>query len=56
MLKLTIFGSSSKGNCYLLENNKTKIMLDCGIKKLQDMLMIWGKWWYGRNMETNRKL
>lgn len=40
MLKLTIFGSSSKGNCYLLENNKTKIMLDCGIKKLQDKVDI----------------
>ena len=36
MLKITIYGSSSKGNCYLLDNGKTKIMLDCGIKKLKE--------------------
>lgn len=31
MLSLKILGSSSKGNCYILENNDTKIMLDCGV-------------------------
>ena len=31
MLSLKVLGSSSKGNCYILENNDTKIMLDCGI-------------------------
>ena len=31
MLSLQILGSSSKGNCYILENNDTKIMLDCGV-------------------------
>ena len=31
MLKLKVLGSSSKGNCYLLENNDTKILLDCGV-------------------------
>lgn len=38
MLNLKVFGSSSKGNCYLLENNNTKILLDCGVdyKKIID--------------------
>lgn len=31
MLKLTVLGCSSKGNCYLLENDDTLIMLDCGV-------------------------
>lgn len=31
MLSLKILGSSSKGNCYILENNDTKILLDCGV-------------------------
>lgn len=35
MLKLVVYGSSSKGNCYVLSNNDTSIMLDCGIKNLQ---------------------
>lgn len=38
MLKLRVLGSSSKGNSYLLENNDTKILLDCGVdyKKIID--------------------
>jgi len=31
MLTLKVLGSSSKGNCYVLENNDTSIMLDCGV-------------------------
>lgn len=31
MLTLTIYGSSSKGNCYLLSSDTTTIMLDCGV-------------------------
>lgn len=31
MLSLKILGSSSKGNCYVLTNNDTSIMLDCGV-------------------------
>ena len=31
MLNLNVLGSSSKGNCYILENNDTKLMLDCGV-------------------------
>lgn len=34
MLMLKVFGSSSKGNCYLLDNGKTKILLDCGVKNI----------------------
>ena len=36
MLTLEIYGSSSKGNCYVLDNGKNKIMLDCGVKKLNE--------------------
>ena len=36
MLKLKIIGSSSKGNCYILQSNTTSIMLDCGCKKIID--------------------
>lgn len=31
MLSLNVVGSSSKGNCYILTNNDTKILLDCGV-------------------------
>lgn len=31
MLTLQVLGSSSKGNCYVLSNNDTSIMLDCGV-------------------------
>lgn len=31
MLSLDVLGSSSKGNCYILQNNDTRIMLDCGV-------------------------
>jgi len=31
MLTLQVLGSSSKGNCYILSNNDTSIMLDCGV-------------------------
>ena len=31
MLTLQVLGSSSKGNCYVLTNNDTSIMLDCGV-------------------------
>lgn len=34
MLKLKIIGSSSKGNCYILQSDTTSIMLDCGCKKV----------------------
>ena len=36
MLKIKIYGSSSKGNCYILSNNDTSIMLDCGVKNMQN--------------------
>lgn len=37
MFKLTIYGSSSKGNCYLLSSDTTTIMLDCGVKRLLNL-------------------
>lgn len=36
MLKLKIIGSSSHGNAYILSNNDTTIMLDCGTKKVME--------------------
>lgn len=32
MLDIQVIGSSSKGNCYLLDDGHTKIMLECGVK------------------------
>lgn len=42
MLTLQVLGSSSKGNCYILSNNDTSIMLDCGVdyKKIIDNIDI----------------
>lgn len=34
MIKLKIISSSSKGNCYILSNKDTSIMLDCGSRKI----------------------
>lgn len=34
MLKVEILGSGSKGNCYILSNKDTSIMLDCGSRKI----------------------
>ncbi len=36
MLKLKVMGSSSKGNEYVLQNNKSTIILDCGVKNTKD--------------------
>lgn len=33
MLKIKCFASSSKGNLYLLENEETRILLECGVEK-----------------------
>lgn len=30
-MKISVLGSSSKGNCYILESNGRKIMLECGL-------------------------
>lgn len=40
MLKMYCYGSSSKGNCFILENNKTSIMLDCGVKNIENKINI----------------
>lgn len=42
MLTLTIYGSSSKGNCYVLDNGNSKVMLDCGVKNIGHNLNIGG--------------
>lgn len=31
-MKLTILGSSSAGNCYILENDREALILECGVK------------------------
>lgn len=38
MLKLKILGSSSKGNCYLLSSDITSILLDCGVKHIENKI------------------
>lgn len=30
-MKINVLASGSKGNCYILESNNRKIMLECGI-------------------------
>lgn len=40
MLTLKVYGSSSKGNCYLLSSDTTSIMLDCGIKHIEKKLVV----------------
>lgn len=32
MINIQVVGSSSKGNCYLIDDGYTKIMLECGVK------------------------
>lgn len=38
MLNLTIYGSSSRGNCYLLNSDNTSILLDCGVKHIENLV------------------
>lgn len=33
MLNIKCFASSSKGNMYLVQNEETKILLECGMNK-----------------------
>lgn len=41
MLKLECYGSSSKGNCFVLsDNDGEKIMIDCGVRNVADKLDI----------------
>ena len=37
MLKLNVYGSSSKGNCYFLTNGNDTLCLDLGVKKLDNL-------------------
>lgn len=32
MINIQVIGSSSKGNCYLVDDGQTKLMLECGVK------------------------
>lgn len=38
MLKIYFYGSSSKGNCIVLEDNNSSIMIDCGVKKVENKI------------------
>lgn len=40
MLKMLCYGSSSKGNCFTIEDDNGMIMLDCGIKNISDIIDI----------------
>ena len=33
MIKIKSYGSGSSGNCYFLTNNKTNIILECGLNE-----------------------
>ena len=35
MLKISFYGSSSKGNCLVLEDNESSVMIDCGVKNVE---------------------
>lgn len=35
MLMIKFYGSSSKGNCLVLEDNNNSIMVDCGVKNVE---------------------
>lgn len=38
MLKMLCYGSSSKGNCFTIEDNNGMIMLDCGVKNVENKI------------------
>lgn len=38
MLKITFCGSSSKGNTTILEDDKSSIMLDCGVRNVENKI------------------
>lgn len=40
MLKIDFYGSSSKGNCLVLEDNENSIMVDCGVKNVEKKIDI----------------
>lgn len=41
MINIEVFNSGSKGNMYLVENNDTKILLECGIAKDKLINTLW---------------
>jgi Cft2 family RNA processing exonuclease len=40
-MKLRCLGSSSKGNCYILESHNEALILECGVK-LSDVKKVFG--------------
>jgi len=38
MMSLKVYGSSSKGNCYLFSTSTTNILLDCGVKNIEEKI------------------
>lgn len=38
MLMIKFYGSSSKGNCLVLEDNKSALMVDCGVKGIENKI------------------
>lgn len=41
MIKIEVFNSGSKGNMYLVENENTKILLECGVNKNKLINTLW---------------
>lgn len=40
MLMAKFYGSSSKGNCLVLEDNDSSIMVDCGVKNVEKKINV----------------
>lgn len=40
MLMAKFYGSSSQGNCLILEDNKQSIMVDCGVKNVEKKINV----------------
>lgn len=38
MLKLKVYGSSSSGNCFILDDGNEQIMIDCGVSKIENKI------------------
>ena len=50
MIEIKSFGSGSSGNLYYVKNEKTKILLECGMKKEAIVKKIWE---YDRTLIAN---
>jgi Cft2 family RNA processing exonuclease len=40
MLMIKFYGSSSKGNCLMIEDSESSIMVDCGVKNVEKKINV----------------